>query len=137
MSAFHSICHDLGVPLAEDKTVGPTTCLTFLGLEINTIEMLFRERHPKYVELINHLKQMFTLKRVTLKQLQSVVEKIYIFRRAIWSALAFVRRLYDATIGVIQPHHDLRDTKPMREDILMWCRFLEGFNSVVYFLKEE
>ena len=40
MDTFNSICYELGVPLTEDKSVGPTTCLTFLGLEIDTIEML-------------------------------------------------------------------------------------------------
>ncbi|XP_071078479.1 uncharacterized protein [Haliotis cracherodii] len=32
----------LGVPIANDKTVGPTTKLTFLGLEIDTIAMQIR-----------------------------------------------------------------------------------------------
>lgn len=137
MSAFHSICHDLGVPLAEDKTVGPTTCLTFLGLEIDTIEMLVRVPYPKCVELQNLLKQLFPLKKVTLKQLQSVLGKLNFFTRAIRPGRAFVRRLYDATIGVTQPHHYLRVTQSMREDIFMWCRFLEDFNGVVYFLEEE
>lgn len=119
MSTFHSICHDIGVPLAEDKTVGPTTCLTFLGLEIDTIEMLVRVPHPKCVELQNLLKQLSPLKKVTLKQLQSVLGKLNFFTRAIRPGRAFVRRLYDATIGVTEPHHYLRVTQSMREDIFM------------------
>lgn len=51
MPTFNSIFHELGVPLAEDKTVGPTACLTFLDLEIDTIEMLVRVSHPKCVKL--------------------------------------------------------------------------------------
>ncbi|XP_066483491.1 vomeronasal type-2 receptor 26-like [Tiliqua scincoides] len=31
LAGFISLCEDLGVPLAHDKTEGPTTCLTFLG----------------------------------------------------------------------------------------------------------
>lgn len=38
VSILNSFCHEAGVPLAEDKTVGPTTCLTSLGLEIDTFE---------------------------------------------------------------------------------------------------
>ena len=29
MNTFNSICYELEVPLAEDKSVGPKTCLTF------------------------------------------------------------------------------------------------------------
>ena len=32
MDRFRIICEDLGVPLAEDKTIGPSSILTFLGL---------------------------------------------------------------------------------------------------------
>ena len=27
--------HDLGVPVAENKLVGPSTCITFWGIEID------------------------------------------------------------------------------------------------------
>ena len=32
-------CEELGVPIAPDKTEGPTTSLTFLGIELNTASM--------------------------------------------------------------------------------------------------
>ena len=34
-------CTDLGIPLALEKLEGPTTCLTFLGIEINTLNEPF------------------------------------------------------------------------------------------------
>ena len=33
------VCASLGVPLAPEKVEGPTTCLTFLGIEIDTVTM--------------------------------------------------------------------------------------------------
>ena len=30
------LCERLGVPLAMEKLEGPTTCLMFLGIEVNT-----------------------------------------------------------------------------------------------------
>ena len=32
MDTFHEICNEFGIPLAENKTRGPVTCLVFLGL---------------------------------------------------------------------------------------------------------
>ena len=34
-------CMDLGIPLALEKLEGPTTCLTFLGIEINTLDAYY------------------------------------------------------------------------------------------------
>ena len=42
MQTFSQLCDDLGVPLASNKTVGPTHVLVYLGLEIDTLEMCVR-----------------------------------------------------------------------------------------------
>ena len=36
LSTTLALCEELGFPVAEDKTEGPTTVLTFLGIEIDT-----------------------------------------------------------------------------------------------------
>ena len=36
------MCEDLGVPLALDKLEGPTDCITFLGIEIDTAAGVLR-----------------------------------------------------------------------------------------------
>ena len=33
------LCAELGVPVATEKTVGPTTSLTFLGIEVDTNQL--------------------------------------------------------------------------------------------------
>ena len=38
MICFLEICDELGVPIADEKLVGPVHVLTFLGLEIDTDE---------------------------------------------------------------------------------------------------
>jgi len=51
MDRFRIICEDLGVSLAEDKTIGPLSILTFLGLEIDTLEMVIRLPQCKLSEV--------------------------------------------------------------------------------------
>ena len=36
MATFDFVCDRLGVPISQDKTEGPSTKLTFLGLGIDT-----------------------------------------------------------------------------------------------------
>ena len=35
-------CEVLGVPLAVEKSEGPATCLPFLGIEVDTVDMELR-----------------------------------------------------------------------------------------------
>jgi hypothetical protein len=32
LATFLGICQDIGIPMAAEKTMGPLTCLTFLGI---------------------------------------------------------------------------------------------------------
>ncbi len=37
METMDRVCAQLGVPMAPHKREGPTTCLIFLGIEIDTV----------------------------------------------------------------------------------------------------
>ena len=61
----------LGVPIAHEKTVAPTTCLVFLGIEIDTSVMqvcLPRDKLAAIATLVNQWRQ----KRACRKELQSL-----------------------------------------------------------------
>ena len=45
LSKAEMLCAELGVPLAEEKTVGPSTVITFLGIELESIK--FETRLPQ------------------------------------------------------------------------------------------
>lgn len=51
MNSFEIMCREFGEPLKEDKTLQPTTCLIFLGLEIETIAVQIRIPYHKVAEL--------------------------------------------------------------------------------------
>ena len=44
--------------------------------------------------------------------------------------MAFWRRLVDATCNIQKPHHSIRMSKSMREDIKVWLTFLSEYNGV-------
>ena len=133
MQTFRSLCDELGVPLAEEKTVGPTSCLVFLGLEINTSEMAVKIPSDKIHKLLFILKTFLTKSKVSLREMQSLIGSLNFCTRAINSSRAFNRRFYDATIGIKKPHHFIRITKPLKADLQLWIHFLESFNGVCFF----
>lgn len=133
MLAFNQLCSQLGVPIASEKTVWPTPIIIFLGLVINTINMTVSIPDEKLVELRRLLESFLDKKKVTLKMLQSLVGSLNFCSRAIPASRAFCRRFYDAMCGISKPHHFIRVTYPMKEDIKMWLLFLDCFNGSHYF----
>ena len=77
MSEFDNICTELNIPLAEDKTLGPVSVLTYLGLEIDTVNMLIKIPKPKVEILKQYVQEFLSRKSVLLKELESLVQ----FRR--------------------------------------------------------
>jgi hypothetical protein len=51
MDIFSVVCDRLNVPIAITKTVGPTTVLEYLGLTIDTVNMLVKIPDDKILEL--------------------------------------------------------------------------------------
>ena len=130
MCTFRSICLELGVPLAEDKTLGPTTCLVYLGLEIDASSMTVRIPSDKIQQLRFKLSRMLQMRKVALADLQELTGLLNFCVRAIPAGRAFVRRLYDACCGLSQPYHRRRFFNEMKDDIHVWLAFLDSFNGI-------
>ncbi len=55
LDMFISLCNFLGIPIAPDKTFGPSTTLTFAGIELDSLRRearLPRDKIAKCVQLI-------------------------------------------------------------------------------------
>ena len=129
LESFREMCKIIGVPLADHKTVGPDTCLTFLGFDLNTVKMeasLPREKIDRYKL---DVKEMIENEQCSLRQLKSVLGKLQFATSIIRSGRCFLRRLYDLTIGKKLPHKIIRITDSAKEDLKIWHDFLDHFNG--------
>jgi len=70
MNTFMDVCDELGVPIAENKTVGPSNIITFLGFIIDTVLMMVRIPEEKLQKLRNLLQPLLYKKKVSLKDLR-------------------------------------------------------------------
>ena len=129
LSAILGLFNSFGVPVAQEKVEGPVTCIKFLGLEVDTIAMEVRLPADKVSDLLNCIITVQGREKITLRELQSLIGKLNFACRAVVPGRAFSRRLVDATCGVRKPHHRIRVTGNMREDLLVWQEFLENFNG--------
>ena len=124
---FLDVSEQIGMPVNFEKTFWATTCLTFLGLLINTITQTVsipREKIIKAHKLINRVLSNKS-RKLTLYQLQQICGYLNFLCKAVVPGRAFTRRLCSHTSGVLKPHHHIKISEEMKLDLEMWLVFLK------------
>ncbi|KAM4028647.1 uncharacterized protein ACNLHF_023941 [Anomaloglossus baeobatrachus] len=137
LNSFCSLMQRFGVPLSSEKTVGPARCLTFLGIELDSVQMVFCLPPDKISKLLGLVKGFLAVSKVTLKQMQSLLGMLVFACRVMPMGRVFSRRLSLATRGVSRPEHRIRITRAMKEDLEIWRVFLESYNGRTCWQAEE
>ncbi|KAM4808264.1 adhesion G-protein coupled receptor V1 [Rhinophrynus dorsalis] len=132
LDTLERVCSEFGVPLAREKTEGPTTCLCFLGIELDSVSMECRLPSDKLSALLGEVLACRRARKVSLWALQSLLGKLNFASRIIPMGRVFSRRLSQASGGALRSHHHIRLTLPLREDLRVWEQFLVDFNGRSY-----
>ena len=129
LNKFIAMCTELGVPIKHAKTEPATTCITFMGLELDSIAMEARLPHEKLFKLHNLLDSYSRARKIKLKDLQSLLGLLNFCCQVVSPGRCFLRRLYDLTKSVTKPNHRVTLNKESRKDIEAWKLFIEHFNG--------
>ena len=89
------------------------------------------EKVEKFSKLID---EFLVAKSVTLKKLQSLTGMLNFCCGVINPARIFSRRLYNLTIGVSKHYHHVKLTIDVKDDLLVWKKFLSQYNKRTFFL---
>ena len=133
LQCFFDCTAKLGVPIALDKTEGPKTSIVYLGLEIDSVEMVVRMPMPKVQEIISKIRFVRAQKKITLQRMQQLIGVLNFATRVVVPGRPFLRRLINSTCGLTKPFHHLRVTKSVKQDLDMWLMFFENYNGVSVF----
>ena len=135
MNTFMGISEELGIPIADDKTVGPTTVLPYLGFIIDTELMMVLIPPDKISKLHDLLVPMLNKRKMLVRDLESVTGLMSYCSRAIPSSRAFIRRFYDllSSIKNRKPLYKVRINNEVKADVTMWLQFLHSFNGQCLF----
>ena len=134
LDTFISICHDIGIPLAPEKTIGPIQGLEFAGIYLDSVDMSAKLPQEKVTKFLSFIHDMVKVKSANLKQIQSLAGMLNFACEVIVPARAFSRRLIDLSLGLTQPYHHRKVTNQVREDLLVWKNYLLTHNSKTFFL---
>ena len=120
---------ELGIPIAHHKTVEPSQVITFLGIELDTRQMMARLPLDKLDKYKNDILATITCNKITLRELKSIIGKLQFATTVVKPGRPFLRRLYDLTLQATKPHHYIRLTKSVKHDLDIWFHFLEHYNG--------
>ena len=133
IGVFLTVCESLGIPVAMDKLEGPSTTLTFLGLELDSVRQEIRLPQDKLHTILTELSQWSKPRKTTKRRLLSLLGLLSFAARAIPAGRLFLRRLIRLSTTVEQLHHHIRLNSEAIADITWWQTFLPDWNGRAFF----
>lgn len=102
------LTQQLGIPLAEEKTEGPSICITSLGIERDTMHQTSHLLLNKLDDLVLRIRGFIAKRKVTLKDLQQLMGQLNFVCKVVSLGSFFVRCLCDNMAGLQAPHQCVR-----------------------------
>ena len=133
ITKFEEECRALGVTLAPEKKEGPTTCLVFLGIVIDTVAGCLSLPADKLTRLRQEVDSWLVRKACQKRELESLVGVLQHAAKVIRPGRTFVRRMIELLKGPRRPHHFIRLNQQFRADLHWWKTFAETWNGVGLF----
>ncbi len=128
-----ALCTLIGAPFKPSKTVYSTTCITFLGIVLDSIKQEARLPEDKLMRYKQILREFQVKSKVRLRSLQALLGALNFCCRVTRGGRAFLQRLIEVTRGKVHPFHWVRLNQGCKLDILMWQEFLENWNGIALF----
>lgn len=128
LNTFLALAETLGVPIKSEKTQSTTTCIVIYGIEIDSEAMVARLPQENIYKILGLLR-MFLPRKVTLRELQSLLGLFNFACSVIITGRAFLRRLFDLTVGHTCSHFRITLNSEARADLKDWYTFICNFNG--------
>ena len=93
-------CVVLGVPVATEKTVGYTTCLTFVGIEVETSQWELRPPQEKLERVKQIVQEWIGRKATRRRELESLLGLLQHAAKVVSPGRRFVRRIIQALTSI-------------------------------------
>ena len=125
----------LGVPIVEHKREGPTTCLTYLGIEVDTVASQLRLPHEKLQRLRSCLAGWGDRKCCNRRELESLLGILHHACKVVRPGRSFLGRMLDLLRGLpMDPVrlHPIRLNRAFRSDLMWWRTFVEDWNGISF-----
>ena len=118
----------LGFSIHWGKVVDPTTKITFLGIELDSVAMVLRLPDDKLQSFKQELQGFIHRKRASKRQLQALAGRLSWAAGVVKGGRVFLRRIFNQINVLKHVSHKAKLSKAVIEDPLWWVNFLQTFN---------
>ena len=137
LQIFKQFCEYCGIPLAEDKTVGPEQVMPFAGIELDSIRMRACLPQDKLDKCNAAIRTALGKIRINLKEIQELAGLLNFCCVVVYPGRPFIRRLYNLSIGLRSRYSTIAMSEETKADLKMWLSFLANFNGKDFFMTDE
>ena len=120
----------LGVPLEAAKLEGPTTCISVLGIEVDTIKQELRLPNEKLARLRDLSRTWRGQKSCKKRDLLSLIGTLQHAASVVRPGRAFVRRMIDLSTSRSHMEAWLRLNQEFCSDLEWWFQLASSWNGV-------
>ena len=130
---------DLGLKESLKKAEPPTTNITYLGVQFDSVKMTMSVPPDKVTEIKAEIGQWVKKTTITKKDLQCLLGKLFWVAKVVRHARPFMGRL----LAQLRTMTNLKDGKKVklfdesRKDILWWSHYLDTFNGINMIVNED
>lgn len=126
-----SLLRSLGFAINYNKVVCPTQLITFLGVELNSLDCTLGLPSDKMEAFMKEVHCFYGKKSVSKRELQSLAGKLSWCSQVIHGGRPHLRRILDKIKLLNGPSHRTRVTSDVRKDLAWWIDFAPYFNGTL------
>ena len=128
---LYKVLQDLRIPVSNSKLCPPSTKITCLGIEIDSVQATLSIPEQKLDEILQNYKDFIKCKTFTKKQLQSLIGSLMFIHKVVKPARYFVNRLLETL-------RNIENTQRMNQDVIKdvnwFLNFLKHFNGTCTYI---
>ena len=127
----------LHIPLAQHKCMSPTSCLEYLGIILDSMNMEARLPLEKVQRILEFIDTLLSKRCCTKCELLQLLGHFNFASRVILSGRSFVSYLLSIAYSVKDLHQTVKLDCQSYADLYMWRKFLQDLNGVSLFYETD
>ena len=136
MAILSLVFNCLHIPLAQHKCMGPTVCLEYLGIILDSMNMEARLPLDKVQRILEFIDTLPVKSFCTERELLQLLGHFNCASRVILSGRSFVSYLLSIACSVKDLHQTEKLDCQCYEDLYMWRKFLKSGMGFHFFMRQ-
>ena len=131
-----AMCEEAGCPVAEEKTEGPATEITLLGIELDSLQLQLRLPQEKLTKLKKLVAKWRKRDGCKKRELESLAGHLSHACKVVRPGRRFLRGIFGLLSRFRRRDHPIRLNAAFRADLEWWHVFVSSWNGVSMMLEE-